>query len=256
MIDIHTHILHGLDDGAKTVEESVLMAMQAVAQGITHVVATPHHMNRRFETDGQDVRDRVAQLNVILQQKKISLQVGAGQEIRMYPELLHDLDRQEILTLADSAYILLEFPALRCPDGIFDLMHELQVRGYVPVIAHPERNAELLDNLALVRELVEHGALLQITTHSLLGLFGRKMQAFAMKLCKDRLVHFISTDAHDTRVRGNNLGKVYTMLEAKLGKAICDYWNSNAAAVFENHPITGCSPKVAHQGLKKYFLPF
>jgi protein-tyrosine phosphatase len=238
MIDIHSHILSGLDDGATHMQESLNMARQAVSQGIHTVIATPHHANGRYLNESDIIKSSVDQLNARLQEEQIPLQVLAGQEVRVYQELLKHLEDGELLSLDNSRYILLEFPSYGIPSSIPEVLYELQVMGKVPVIAHPERNQEIIKNPVKLLELVELGALSQVTAQSVFGGFGKEIQRLSLDLCKKYLTHFIASDAHNVTNRPFLLGQAYEVVNDKLGPEITNYFQNNALSVIENTSIT------------------
>ena len=142
LIDLHSHILPGVDDGAQTIEDSIEMAKKAVSQGITHLMCTPHHNNGKYSNPAQQVITRVNQLQAVLDQEDIPLTLLEGQEVRITGALLEDINNQEILfTDLDNTYILIEFPSGDVPEYSEQLFFELMSHGHVPVIVHPERNA-------------------------------------------------------------------------------------------------------------------
>ncbi|WP_168121097.1 CpsB/CapC family capsule biosynthesis tyrosine phosphatase [Paenibacillus sp. HB172176] len=237
MIDIHTHILPGVDDGAADWEATLAMARAAVQDGITIVVATPHHANGRYKNPAREVRLLVAEANQKLQEASISLQILAGQEIRMHDSLLESWDQEELLTLADSSYMLIEFPSANVPKHTEELFHELKVMGIVPVIAHPERNAELAGNHDRLAALLEHGALAQVTSHSLLGGFGKAVERTAWSFMKRGLVQFVSSDAHHVERRGFLLQEAYKRVGQRVGKDAELSLKENADFLLQNKAI-------------------
>jgi protein-tyrosine phosphatase len=242
MIDIHSHILPELDDGASDLEQAIQMARQAVKQGIHAVIATPHHQNGRFNNDASFVEQQVISFQEELDQRNIPLRIHTGQEIRVYRGLVDDVEVKRTKTLDGSNYMLLEFPSDRISSGIHELLHELQLMGIVPIIAHPERNREIVENPARLLELVELGALTQVTAHSLLGLFGKSIQKFSFDLCKNHLAHFISSDAHNTTNRGFALAEGYEALRSELGQPFVSSFQNNANRIIHNLPIETQSP--------------
>ncbi|MDF2938751.1 MAG: hypothetical protein K0Q90_4124 [Paenibacillaceae bacterium] len=251
MIDIHNHILPGVDDGCRDLEESLELARLAVKDDIHHIIATPHHANGRYQNDAGKVRQAVDDLNGALSAEGINLQIHTGQEIRVYKELLDDLNAGKLLTLADSRYMLLEFSSSRVPDGIEDLLHELRLAGITAIIAHPERNMELSGNLSRFADLIDRGALAQMTTHSINGLFGRKIQSISLDMCRSNLIHFLSSDAHNPLERPVSLQTAATYIMKKLGEKTYTYYKENADRVLYNQEIIPISHKVHN---KKRFL--
>jgi len=242
MIDIHSHILPSLDDGAGNWEESILMARSAVQSGVHLLYATPHHENGRYHNEAPIVTEAVIELNSQLRALNIPLRVVPGLEVRVYKELLNDLDRGCIISLNHSRYILIEFPSDRIPNQIEELIHELSVIGKVAILAHPERNKEIARNPQKLFQLIESGLLSQITAGALTGAFGRKVCAFALKLCKDNLVHFIASDAHNTSDRPFGLADAYQIVTDQLGNTYSEYYQQNARELAEDKPIVQWTP--------------
>jgi protein-tyrosine phosphatase len=242
MIDIHCHILPGLDDGAQTMEDAKAMARQAVSQGIAAVVATPHHADGMHNNEALLVREAVKNLNEALQQDDIPLQVLPGQEVRVFGSLVEELQAGSLLTLSDSPYLLLELPPVHIPQRMNDLIYELQLMGITPVIAHPERNRTFLSQPDQLNDFVERGVLCQVTTHSLLGFLGRRIQAFSLSLCKRNLIHFLASDAHNCSRRNFNMSEAYNRMRTILGHETCDYYMTNAKHLIEKRPIEWMEP--------------
>lgn len=146
MIDIHCHILPGIDDGPKTIEESILMAKEAVNQGINTIIATPHHRNNSYVNEKESILRIVREFNEILQNEQIPLEILPGQETRIFGEILEDYKKEEILTLNNSNYLFIEFPTSTVPRYAERLLYDIQLEGLIPIIVHPERNKEILEN--------------------------------------------------------------------------------------------------------------
>lgn len=237
LIDIHTHILPGLDDGASDAEASLLMAKAAFADGITALIATPHHANGVYLNEAKAVRGHVQALSRLLEEAGLPLDIYPGQEIRVNDGLLDAWQKGELLPLADSSYILLEMPSSHIPKGMGELVHELGVMGLCPIIAHPERNAEAANEPERLEELLELGAYAQVTAHSLLGGFGRRIEQHAWRLMKQGLIHVVASDAHHVDSRGFRLGEAYRLIERTMGEQWPAYMQANAAAVLTNAPI-------------------
>ncbi|GIP39972.1 tyrosine protein phosphatase [Paenibacillus sp. J31TS4] len=242
MIDIHSHILPGIDDGCQTLDNALAMARMAVADGISTIIATPHHASGRFWNEAPLVCERVALLNMELEKEALPVTIAAGQEVRVYDDLLNDLAAGKLQTLNGSRYLLVEFPSGKVPPRFHETIHELRLLGLIPVIAHPERNVELASSPDKLQELVEAGALAQVTTHSLLGSFGRKIQQLSITMCERNLIHFVASDAHDCRHRAIGLREAGRVIEAKLGESYWSYCQRNAQLLLENESIEGRFP--------------
>ncbi len=229
MIDIHCHILPGIDDGASTVEESIEMARQAVSEGITKVVATPHHRNGSFDNERKVILQEVMILNKELSREGIELEVIPGQEVRIYGEMNEDYEEKQLLTVNDAGtYLLIEFPTSHLPAYANKLLFDLQMKGIVPVIVHPERNQEILENPKRLYQLVKEGSLSQVTASAVSGEMGKKMKKFSLELISHNLSHFIASDAHNTAARPFEIRKAFDTVEEKLGMSVRYMLQENA----------------------------
>jgi len=196
MIDLHCHILPGMDDGPSTLAESLKMAQIAVADGISGVVATPHAANGVYIPTPADIHKRVARFNADLAAASIPLQVYPGAEVQLGPGLVKRLHQGRITTLNTSRYILLELPPTLLPDSCKNELFSLLSQGFIPVIGHPERHPYLQRNPGYLAELVQMGALCQVTAQSLLGVFGRNVKLMVEQMLQKSLAHIIASDAH------------------------------------------------------------
>ncbi|MBJ7894869.1 tyrosine-protein phosphatase [Bacillus atrophaeus] len=237
MVDIHCHILPSMDDGAKQYSESLEMARAASSQGIATIIATPHHKNGKYENDPQAVRQAVGHLNELLIREQVPLNVLPGQEIRLYGELAGDMTAHRLLSLNDTKYILIEFPSEQVPRYAEQLFYDLQVKGYIPVIAHPERNREIHENPSLLHNLVKKGAAAQITAGSLAGAFGKRIKNFSVQLAEAHLVHFIASDAHNLKTRDFRYQDGLDVLRKKLGAEYTYMMTENAELLLQNKTI-------------------
>ncbi|MFP7492500.1 CpsB/CapC family capsule biosynthesis tyrosine phosphatase [Terribacillus saccharophilus] len=244
MIDIHCHILPEVDDGPRTLEESLDMARAAVEEGISTVVATPHHRNNQFDNYYADIIENVNNLNNDLIAANIPLTVLPGQETRIYGELAEDLDENEILPINQhTPYILIELPTATFPKFTKQLLYDLQLQGYKPVIVHPERNKAILEDPNLLYEIVKAGTLSQVTAASLLGKFGKKIQNISFKLIDCNLCHFIASDAHNISNRSFVLREAYELLEKEYGSELVAQMKKNAIDLIEGNNIFGYVPE-------------
>ncbi|SEO63799.1 tyrosine-protein phosphatase [Paenibacillus sp. OV219] len=237
MIEIHSHILPGLDDGALSTDEALEMARQAVSQGITHIIATPHHGDGAYETPRSVVVEATWRLNEICKQHEVPVTICEGQEIRVHAELIDEYEQNQLVTLAGSRYLLLELPPNHIPSYLGILIYELIIQGLVPVIAHPERNKEISTTPAKLGSFIEQGALCQLTSQSLTGAFGRKVQKLAFQLCKSRMIHFVSSDAHDCKVRPFALQEAYRTVCRVLGEEDVRRYQENGLRLLRNEEI-------------------
>jgi protein-tyrosine phosphatase len=220
MIDIHCHILPGIDDGAKDLNDSLEMARQAQSQGITRIVASPHHKNGSFDNNFQDIMTEVNLLNKELTREGIDIEILPGQEVRIYGEMEEDLD-VDLLTVNNSGvYMLIEFPSSHLPRYANKLLFDLQLKGIVPIIVHPERNREIMEDPSKLYRLIKEGSLSQVTASSVTGRMGKKIKKFSLDLLSHNLAHFIASDSHNTTTRPFDLREAYETVEKELGMSI------------------------------------
>jgi protein-tyrosine phosphatase len=229
-VDLHSHILYGLDDGAQSLEESLEMAREAISAGIRAVVCTPHYIAGSFENDHRVVIEAVSEFRAELARHRIPLEVFPGAELRIDFELLDKIRGGRVMSLNDTGrFVLVEAPNDFLPDHLHGFFRELLREPVTPVLAHPERNFTLVQRPEVVFQWVQEGVLVQITSGSLLGTFGREIQKLAFHWLRRRLVHLIASDAHDLRSRQPRLAECVPIVERLLGAE----W---AERIFVKHP--------------------
>jgi protein-tyrosine phosphatase len=224
LIDLHAHILPGIDDGPQSLEDSLEMARLAVADGITTMVATPHLFRRKsVELEALNspdaIRQAVNQFNQKLSEEDIDLTVLPGCEIPLFIDIIRFIDEGRILTLNDGQrYICLEMPETVIPPATEDLIFQLSSRGLTPIITHPERNPVFYDMPDKFRRLISLGCLAQITARSLTRGFGWGVSRFAKRLVREGLVQVMATDAHSVAHRPPVMGAALKKLSKIVGK--------------------------------------
>lgn len=253
MIDIHCHILPGIDDGAKIIEDSLTMVREAEKQGIHTIIATPH-LNNQYNNRKNIITNKVDELNQAIRGAGIEVTILPGQEPRIYGELLEDLDKDYIQTLNDSQYLFIEFPSNHVPRYTEKLLFDLQLRGLTPIIVHPERNTEIMERPEVLYRLVEKGALTQVTASSVCGYFGKKIKSFSEQLIKANLTHFIASDAHNVGSRGFKMDEAFAAIDSKFGIDYVYLLKENAELLIEGKNIMKEMPTQLKK--KKRFLFF
>lgn len=240
MIDVHAHLLPGVDDGPETLEDAVEMCRRAAADGCDVLIATPHQRHPHWWNGEPDpLRAKLSELrSAVGDTPRILL----GSEIRIDPGILEavdDLPHGTLLRLAESRYLLLEFgPEGPGPDPEATI-HEIAVAGWTPIVAHPECVPWLAQRLEQLERMVELGALLQVTSTSLLGLFGRSPRDCVQKLLDRRLVSFVASDCHGLERRPPGLRAAFERLAKGWGEETA--WRlttSNPAAVIADRPLS------------------
>ncbi|EPI00966.1 putative capsular polysaccharide biosynthesis protein [Enterococcus faecalis 13-SD-W-01] len=219
MIDLHCHILPGIDDGAETLEASIDMAEKAISQGITHILCTPHHNNGKYRNEKSEVISLVSFLQSELEKRQLPITLLEGQEIRITGDLIEDIRRDEILfTDLDDTYLLIEFPTLEVPLYTEQLFFELLKMGKRPVIVHPERNAHFRKNPNHLLPFLDMGCLAQLTAPSYMGVFGKDIQKTAKTMVKHNLVQMAASDAHGVSKRTFYLKECYEQIAKDFGQ--------------------------------------
>ncbi|MDW4371712.1 capsular biosynthesis protein [Staphylococcus saprophyticus] len=209
MIDIHNHLLFGVDDGPQSLDETINLLVQAKQQGITGIVATPHHLHPKYNNKFDDVENEINKLTHNKRIKDFNIQIYTGQEIRITDKILEDIDQHHIKGINRSKYLLIELPSNSMPNYIKNLLYEIQTKGFVPVIVHPERNKAIIQNINLLYELINNGALSQITASSLTGELGKNLQKLSIQMIEHHLTHFVASDAHHSVNRPFTLNRLF-----------------------------------------------
>jgi protein-tyrosine phosphatase len=217
VIDLHSHLLPGVDDGAPDIETSLAMARIAVADGIQVMACTPHFMPGVYDNESNDIRGRVSQLNDQLQQAGIDLTLVTGSDAHIRPDFLPALRDGRILRLNDSRYVLFEPPHNIPPPRLEDLLFNILVAGYVPILTHPERLKWIETNFDVFERLVATGIWMQITSGSLTGRFGKRPKYWAEKMLGSGMIHILATDAHNLSSRPAILSDARNLAAKELG---------------------------------------
>jgi protein-tyrosine phosphatase len=247
MIDLHCHILPGIDDGAKSLEEAVEMCRMAAAEGCRAMIATPHQRRGTWwNGDRESIVGLARDLQAALGPE---LRVLVGGEVHVDSELLAEVERLPgggILTLAGSRYLLIEFDTQGRAGEAIHLIHELVVAGWRPIVAHPEFIPWLSGDLDLVKRLVALGALVQVTAMSVTGDFGRGPMAETHTLIEEGLVHFVASDCHGVQRRPPGLRRAYRTIAGRWGAEVAKRLTSdNPRAVVQNRPLSPAERPVA-----------
>ena len=224
MIDLHCHILPGVDDGAQTIEDSLDMARYAVKQGITHILCTPHHNNGKYINPKADIIEKVAELQEVLDEHQIPLTVLEGQEVRL-------------TTLLMDTYILIEFPSNSIPESAENIFYQLLDKGKIPVIVHPERNAGFIKEPNRLIEFLDMGCLAQLTAPSYVGKFGKEIQKTAKLMVENRMVQMVASDAHGINKRNFYLKEAYDAIAKDQGVELVDKMKQVAKDLINGDPI-------------------
>jgi protein-tyrosine phosphatase len=235
MVDIHCHILPGLDDGAESLEVACAMAEMAIGDGVTHIIGTPH-ANQAYDFVPETIKQRRDELQAVFEGR---LTVATGCDFHLsfenLQEIRHDAERY---TLNQKDYLLVEFADYSIPPTMDQVLHELQLAGLRPIITHPERNPLIRAQPERLYKWLRQGCYAQVTAGSLLGRFGRAAQDAAEQWVRGGAVHFLASDAHNTTSRPVKLKEAFDLLAGKHGGAVANaLLVDNPLAVFEGRSL-------------------
>lgn len=239
MVDIHHHLLPGLDDGPKDPETSIAMARMAAEDGITHVVATPH-ANNRYKFNPAEIAEQLSSLRDVLASEGVALTLGSGCDFHLSYENIQDAHRHpEKYSINGKSYLLVELPDFSIPKQLDEAFYDLRMAGLTPILTHPERNPALQKDPSRMEEWLRQGMIVQVTTSSVLGQMGPVAQRMAHRMLANRWVHFLATDAHNLRSRPPQMRAACELVAKKYGEPyahrICV---ENPLAVFEGRPLS------------------
>ena len=243
-VDIHCHMLPGIDDGAGDWQTALDMARMAVKDGVRKVIVTPHQLGNFTQNRGDDIRHIAQQLQQVLVDRQIPLEVLPGADVRIEDGMIDQLTTGNVLSLGDlRGHVLLELPhELYFPiEGVLDQLERLGMCG---ILSHPERNSGILRDPELLFDLVDKGCLMQVTAGSLVGSFGPSSQHVSEWMLSEGLVHFIATDAHGTKSRRPLMRRAYD----RVGR-ITDQQTAEDLCV--HYPALVASKQIVPSGRRK-----
>jgi len=241
MIDIHSHILPGLDDGAKTLEDTLGIVQQMYKAGCQTIIATPHVLEGYEFLSPEEILAATEQVRERVAEAGIPVEVLPGAENYIFPEMGKWVREGRLLTLGNTRkYLLLELPMLEIPQYTEQVFFELQVQGLTPVLAHPERNKGLIDQPECLIEWAKKGVLFQLNLRSLSGRYGPQAQELAEILLRSKLVHFVGSDAHRPSQRDSVYLEALQGIEGIVGEECCrEVMVRNPRAILAGEALEG-----------------
>lgn len=260
MIDIHSHILPGVDDGADNIKESLAIAKTAVADGLTGIVATPHFMEEGYRMSPAEIEQRVEDLQREMDENGINLMIYPGAELFIYQDLAKDLAEGLVPTINGGKYILIEFPMSKFPSYTEDVLYDIQVMGYRPVICHPERYSPVMEDPNKIVEWINSGIYAQVNASSLIGVFGEKVKKTAEILLKHNMVQLIGSDVHTLNKRKQCLREGMDKIRQLTGDNV-EIFIENNERIVNNRELKVLQPLIYEEKkgiinkMLKYILP-
>lgn len=243
MVDMHSHLLFGVDDGTKTIEDALCIVEKAVRAGITDMIATPHAFNPRYHVSAEKVNENTKLLVDAIRMEDLPINIHMGQEVRLHEQLIRNLNIGEAMTLAGSRYLLLELPSHSIPFYTANIIQSVLSEGKIPIIAHPERNRAIAEKPERLERLVRLGALAQVTAGSLSGYFGKKVQKLALELTKLNLIHTYGSDVHDLKNRPFLFNEGLDYLEKKKHHNLVDILLENNERILKDEALIISEPE-------------
>lgn len=218
MIDLHTHILPNIDDGARSIEETLCLMQEAESVGFEAVIATSHYIEGYYETD---VLEREVWINAIykkLQEENIKLKLYLGSEIYLSENIIQLLEKGKASTINDTSYILFEMPLNIEPLNLYNVVYEMIQYKLTPILAHPERYLFVQQDPELIYDLIEKGVLMQSNYASIIGYYGPKAQIIVKNLLQNNMVHFLGSDVHRKNTIYPKIPQILGILTEMIGK--------------------------------------
>jgi protein-tyrosine phosphatase len=228
----------GVDDGSPDVETSLNMLQTAEKNGVESIILTPHHKPMHHNVSPEHNRVYCERLQEKAQKAGLNIRLYSGNEIYYSDETQRELENGKICTLADSDYVLVEFHPTNPYKAIHNAMYQVQAAGFVPIVAHVERYSDIVSHASYVEDLVDMGCYIQVNASSIMGKYGFGISHFTKKLLKNRLVHFVATDAHDNKTRAPELLECRNYVAKKYGDAYSQkIFYDNPMSVIQNEML-------------------
>ena len=238
IIDMHCHILPGIDDGSKDWDETKEMLRIAYEEGTRLIVTTPHHHKKRGMCTPAEYKDRLLGIRKVIEEMGIKMKIVPGMEVNYDYDVLEKLQKKQLQTMGNSNYVLIEFSPSDDFSYIQQALQQVQMLGYYPILAHVERYNCLVGEVDDVAYLVDMGVYIQVNAGSIIGNSGRTIKKFIKELMEEELVHFVGTDAHSCRSRAPKIQESARYVEKKFGEEYAvEIFRNNGMKVIKNEII-------------------
>lgn len=236
MIDFHSHILPGVDDGSKDIHMSLKMLKLAQEEGTTHMCVTPHYIHGEVYLYRKNYESKFIELKNAVEAENIKVSLVSGQEVYMDPTMPRLYSEGKIWGLNYGPYMLIELPMQQFPIYAEEVFYELRLLGVTPIIAHPERNFMIMKDYRRLQNLIEQGVLAQVNAGSLVGSYGRDIKRFAEKLAAMNLIHLVGSDAHEDKRRTAKIRTSFEVL-GQINPELYRWIFENQNNIIEGRPV-------------------
>ena len=242
MLDLHAHILPGIDDGADTIEESIQMCEMAYKDGIRTIVATPHI--GKFQNSKEIILKKTHELKDELLARQIDINLFCGADLEFTAEVLDFANNNSLVTINNSRYLLLDIPNSLLPPNVERHINSLLEKGIVPIISHPERCIQIQEDLGILYRVIKLGVVVQITAASITGKMGSHAESAVLTILKHNLAHVIATDTHGINKRPPVLSEAVNIASGIIGRDLAlAMVTTNPQNIIDDKPLTLPEPK-------------
>ncbi|WP_254904817.1 tyrosine-protein phosphatase [Clostridium tyrobutyricum] len=249
---MHVHLLPGIDDGSKSMDETGQMLRMIEQDGIHNVIATPHFYRGHYENYREDVEKLVHSVNEFADESGINVKLFSGQEVFLDEHTVDEYECGHIAPMDKTNYMLVELPMIKMPENAMDIVYELKIRGIKPIMAHPERYKYIIENPEKINLFVDEGCLLQLNAGSICGKFGSDVKKTAHTLVKNGMCNFIGSDAHSSTRRRPGLSEAFEIIK-NIDEEMAEILEQNSEKLLENENINLCQERIK---IKKGFFSF
>ncbi|WP_288222078.1 tyrosine-protein phosphatase [uncultured Clostridium sp.] len=237
MVDLHSHLIWGIDDGSKSRDMTINMLRQAIHGGTSKLVLTPHYLPGYYEVPINKVKEKAEELSLLTKEEGLDIEIYYGQEVYFTTNILENFENNLIGTINESRYMLIEFNMRSFSvKEVIDVLYELQLKGIVPVIAHPERYHKFIKNPSLINEFIKEGFLFQLNIGSITGDFGKEVKKTAEVFLKNKIYSFFGSDAHRDEKRNPNMSEGVETLK-NMDRSYFNYLKASGEGLLNNEEV-------------------
>lgn len=236
MIDIHSHLVYNVDDGSKSIEDTIHMLKEAKKAGFTDVICTPHYMEDYYEVSCDEVASKISKMRDLAD--GINIKIHQGNEIYANENIINYINSKQATSLNNSRYVLIEFPMQNEPINMDQVIYLLLQAGKVPIVAHPERYSYVRENPNMLLEYIEQGVLFQTNYGSIIGMYGNEIKETAKRLLTHNMIHFLGSDNHRVNTVYKHVPEALKTLEKWIGEdKVQELTTDNPECILNNEQL-------------------